>query len=174
MSATIDTWASRLGLLFGALVVAAWLAVAGSPGNAAAPTASIRLGALVNGELELSPLRRPILAGVGLRPGDRGETGTLRVRNVTPRRLSFALRTTVSQHELDSAAWIEVVDDGDTLLRAPLARTGDWSPKNLQLASGEKRELDVRIWLPQDAPEGWQAARGDAMLELASHPRQVP
>jgi hypothetical protein len=173
MSATIDTWAGRLGLLFGALVVAGWIALAGSPGTSAAPTASIRLGALVNGELELSPVERPILAGVGLRPGGRGETGTLRVRNVTPRALSFALRTTVTQHELDSAAWIEVVDDGAALLRAPLGDTKEWSPKNLHLASGEKRELDVRIWLPEDAPEGWQAARGDAMLELASHPGQI-
>lgn len=173
MSATIDTWTSRLGLLAGALVVAAWLATFGRPAAAPEPAASIRLGALVNGELELSPLGKPVLDSHGLRPGGRGESGTLRVRNQTPRALSFALRTTAAQRELDRAAWLEVTDGRATLLRTTLARSHAWSANRLQLASGESRALDVRVWIPEDAPDGWQAARGDATVVFSSAREQA-
>jgi hypothetical protein len=168
MSATIDTWTGRLGLLAGALVVAAWLATAGRPAAAPEPAASIRLGALVNGELELSPLGKPVLSGSGLRAGGRGESGTLRVRNQTPRSLSFALRTTAAQRELDRAAWIEVTHGRATLLRTTLAGSHAWSARTLRLASGESRALEVRVWIPADAPDGWQAARGETSVVLSS------
>lgn len=186
MSATIDTWISRLGFIAGACAVAAWLALVGTPGTAAAPAASIRLGALVNGELELTlrpdaadralvpldelatTIAKPVLDGDGLRAGGPGERGTLRVRNQTPRALSFAIRTTSSSPELDRSAWIEVLDGDRPLLRTTLERSHAWSSQRLTLASGEARTLDLRIWIPEGAPAGWQAARGDASLVFSS------
>jgi hypothetical protein len=135
MSATIDTWTGRLGLLAGLLIVAAWLAVSGRPGDAPEPTASIRLGALVSGELEVSPLEKPVLADENLRAGGSEASGTLRVRNQTPRALAFAVRTSATERDLD-AAWLEVSDSGRTLLKTTLARSRAWTDKDLALASG--------------------------------------
>ena len=173
MSATIDTWTGRFGLLAGILVVAAWLAVAGRPGDAAEPAASIRLGALVNGELEISPLTKPVLESSKLRAGGRAATGTLRLRNVTPVRRDFALRTSASQRELDRSAQIEVADGDTTLLRTTLGRSRAWTGTGLRLAKGETRKLTVRVWIPKNAPDGWQAGRGDVTLEFRSAPEQT-
>lgn len=168
MSATIDTWTGRLGFLAGICAIAAWLAIAGRPGTAAEPAASIRLGVLVNGELALTPLAKPVLRSDELRPGDRGERGTLRVRNQTPRTLSFAVRTTSASRELDRTVRIEIVDAGRAIVRTSLAASHVWSGKKLTLASGESRTLGVRVWIPEHAPDGWQAARGDATLIFSS------
>lgn len=169
MSATIDTWTARLGLLFGALVVATWLAVSGRPADAPEPAASIRLGAIASGELDISPLEKPVLAADDLRAGGRGKSGTLRVRNITPRSAAFAIRTTGEKRELDSAAWIEITDGDRILLDASLAGSHAWTGKDLELASGETRELEVRVWIREDA-DGWQAGRGDLTLELSRTP----
>jgi len=170
MSATIDTWTGRVGLLAGALLVVSWLAFTGRPGAAPDPTASIRLGALASGELEISPLGKPILATGALRANGHPQRGTLRVRNQTPRRLDFALRTTATERDLDEAAWIEVSDGSATLVHAPLRQVRRWSARNLSLASGEGRRLDVRVWIPKDAPDTWQAGRSNLTLEFSSNP----
>src|SRR5688500_5351607 len=117
MSATIDTWTGRIGFLSGICAVAAWLLVAGSPAQAPEPTASIRVGTLASGELDVSPLGKPVLAGSGLRPGGRAETGHARIRNQTPSRLTVALRTVAVHEELDGSAWIEVADHGQPIVR---------------------------------------------------------
>ena len=186
MSATINTWTSRLGFIAGACAVAAWLAVVGTPGTAAAPAAGIRVSTPVNGELDLTlrphaadrtlvpldelaaTLAKAVLDGDGLRAGGRGERGTLRVRNQTPRALSFAIRTTSRSPELDRSVWIEILDGDRPLVRTTLERSHAWSSEELTLASDEARTLDVRVWIPAGAPAGWQAARGDVSLEFSS------
>jgi hypothetical protein len=166
MSATIDTWTGRLGLLLGFCTVAAWLAIAGKPAAAPAPSASIRLGTLATGELDISPLRRPVIDSSGLRPGADAEAGTVRIRNQTPGDLDVALRTTASQKELDRLARIEVAAGRRTIVRGPLRSTRSWSHTTIHLAPGETRRLHARVWIPSAAPDGWQAARGDVTLEL--------
>jgi hypothetical protein len=166
MSATIDTWTGGLGLLAGFCVVAAWLAIAGRPADAPSPSASIRLGTLATGELAIAPIGKPVLDGSALRPGDRGETGTVSIRNETPRALDVSLRTTAIQKELDRAGWIEVTDGGRAIVRTPLEDADAWSTSTVRLSPREGRRLRARIWIPSDAPDGWQAARGDLTLEF--------
>jgi hypothetical protein len=165
MSATIDTWTGGLGLLAGICAVAAWLAIAGTPADAPPPSASIRLGAVATGELAVSPLGKPVLAGPGLKPGNGGEEGTVTVRNQTPRTLDVSVRTTAIEKELDGSAWLDVSRRGRALVHAPLGETRAWSPTSIRLAPGTTRKLSARVWLPEDA-DGWQAARGDAMLQF--------
>jgi hypothetical protein len=169
MSATIDTWTGRLGLLTGIFAVAAWLVLTGKPAAAPAPAASVRVAALVNGELGMEPLGEPILRDSSLRPGRRGASGTLRVRNQTPLAADFAVRTKSTDGDLDGAGWIEIADGGKRLLRTTLATSHAWSAQTLRLASGESRKLRVRVWIPDRAPDGWQAARGDVSLEFSSN-----
>lgn len=166
MSATIDTWTGRLGLLVGFCVVAAWVAIAGQPADAPAPSASIRLGTLATGELAISPIGKPVLEGSALRPGGRGEAGTVAIRNETPKALEVALRTSAIQKELNGSAWIQVKDGGDTIMRTRLANSQAWSKTFIRLDSGEATRLNARVWIPKGAPEGWQAARGDLTLEF--------
>ena len=168
MSATIDTWTGRFGLLAGFLLVATWLAFAGRPGMAPAPAASVRVTTLVSGELSISPPTQAVLNGHGLRPGGEPKTGSLRVRNQTPVALGFALRAQSPEHDLDRSLWIEVTDGEDTLVRTTLGRARAWSPEVLRLRSGQSRELEVRAWIPEDAPDGWQAGRAGVILEFSS------
>ncbi|HEU0024480.1 MAG TPA: hypothetical protein VFQ12_07610 [Thermoleophilaceae bacterium] len=166
MRATIDIWTGGLGLLAGFCAVAAWLAIAGQPADAPPPSASIRLGALATGELAISPLEKPVLAAADLRPGQAGEEGTVTIRNQTPRALEVSLRTSAVTRELDRSAWIDVAERGRSIVREPLGGTRSWSPAAVRLAPGEKRTLSARVWIPERAEDGWQAARGDAMLEF--------
>ena len=166
MSATIDTWTGRLGLLAGFCIVAAWIALAGRPADAPAPSASIRLGTLATGELAISPIGRPVLEGSALRPGGRGESGTVKIRNETPTALNVSLRTSAIQKELNRSAWIQVTDGSETIIKTRLADARRWSNGSVLLKPGEGRRLDARIWIPADAPEGWQAGRGDLTLEF--------
>lgn len=166
MSATIDTWTGRLGLLAGFCIVAAWVALAGRPADAPAPSASIRLGTLATGELAISPIGKPVLEGSTLRPGGRGETGTVSIRNETPTALDVSLRTSAIQRELNRSAWIHVTDGGETVVRTRLADASRWSNSSILLKPGEGRRLEARIWIPSDAPEGWQAGQGDLTLEF--------
>lgn len=166
MSATIDTWTGRLGLLTGFCLVAAWIALAGRPADAPAPSASIRLGTLATGELAISPIGKPVLEGTALRPGGPGETGAVSIRNETPKALDVSLRTSAIQKELNGSAWIQVTDGGDTILRTRLRDAHAWSRSTLHLNPGEGSRLNARIWIPAGAPEGWQAARGDLTLEF--------
>ena len=168
MSATIDTWTGRIGFLAGILLVATWLAFAGRPGMAPEPSASVRVGTLVSGELSISPATKAVLNGHGLRPGGEPKTGSLRVRNQTPVALGFALRAQAPEHDLDRSLWIEVSDGEDTLVRTTLGEARAWSPKVLRLRSGQARKLDVRVWVPADAPDGWQAGRAGVILEFSS------
>jgi hypothetical protein len=166
MSATIDTWTGGIGLLTGFCVIAAWLAIAGKPADAPAPSAEIRLGTAATGELAVSPLGRPVLHSTDLRPGEGEASGTVSLRNETPRRLDVAVRATSTQDELDGSAWIELVRANRSFLRSPLGRAHRWSSETLALAPGELRRLAVRVWLPGDATDGWQAGRGDVTLEF--------
>ena len=166
MSATIDTWTGRLGLLVGFCVVAAWIAFAGRPADAPAPSASIRLGTLATGELAISPIGKPVLEGAALRPGGRGESGSVNIRNETPKALDVSLRTSAIQKELNGSAWIQVSGGGETLVRAPLEDAHAWSKNSVRLSPAEGRSLTARIWIPAGASEGWQAARGDLTLEF--------
>lgn len=170
MSATIDTWTGRLGLLAGVLAVAAWFAITGRPADAPEPPAHLRLGVLASGELDISPLGKPMLATEELRAGGPAESGTLRVRNQTPRKLAFAVRTTALGRELDRVARIELRDGDTTLLDTTLARSRAWTDRDLELASGETRELEARVWIPKGAPDEWQAGRGDVTIEFSSSP----
>lgn len=166
MSATIDTWTGRLGLLVGFCVVAAWIAFAGQPADAPAPSASIRLGTLATGELAISPIGKPVLEGTALRPGGRGETGSVAIRNETPKPLDVSVRTSAIQKELNGSAWIQVTDGNDTILRTRLRNAHAWSRSTLRLNPGQGTRLNARIWIPSGAPDGWQAARGDLALEF--------
>jgi hypothetical protein len=166
MRATIDTWTGGLGLIAGFCAIAAWLAIAGRPADAPSPPASIRLGTLATGELAISPIGKPVLESDALRPGGRGETGAVEIRNETPRTLDVAVRTSAIQKELDGSGWIAVTDDGRPVVRTPLARAQAWSKRPVRLAPGEERELSARVWIPAGARDGWQAARGDLTLEF--------
>lgn len=166
MSATIETWTGGLGLIAGFCAIAAWLVIAGRPADAPSPSASIRLGTLATGELGISPIRKPVLSGSELRPGARGEAGAVTIRNETPRSLDVALRTTAIEKELDGSAWIEVTDGARTITRTLLARAGVWTSEPIRLRPDEARRLRARVWIPEDAADGWQAARGDVTLEF--------
>lgn len=171
MSATIDTWTGRLGLLSGFALVAAWIAVAGSPASVPEPPASMSLGASPSAELEISGIgRKPIVAASNMRADGRVRTGTISVRNLTPASLAFAMRTSYPQRELDRSAWISLADGDETLFRSTLGKSQAWSAKNLHVDSGAERELTVKVWIPKDAPDGWQAARADVRLEFSSTP----
>jgi len=168
MRATIDTWTGRLGLLAGFCAVAAWLLLAGPPADAPSPSASIRLSTLAAGELSVAPLGKPVLITSDLRPGTRGESGTVSIRNQTPSTLDVSLRTSQIERELDRSAWIEVADRGHTVLRSPLARARSWSAVPVRLAPTETHRLRARVWIPDGAADGWQAAHGDLTLEFRS------
>jgi len=170
MSATIDTWTGGLGLLAGFCAIAAWLLIAGTPANAPSPSASIRLGTLATGELGITPLGKPVLASTDLRAGRDGAAGSVRVRNQTPVPLAVAVRTSAIRDELDRSAWIQVADGGRSVLRTTLGDARSWSPTTLRLAPGEGRRLDARVWIPENAPDGWQAARGETTLEFRGKP----
>ena len=169
MSATIDTWVGRFGLLLGFSVIAAWLAIGGRPAEAPAPSANIRLGTLATGELAVSPLRTPVLESRRLRPGT-GVDGAVSIRNETPKTLEVAVRTTAIQDELGGSGWIEIRDGAMRLVHARLDRARAWSSETVRLAPSEGRRLRARVWIPADAEDGWQAARGDLMLEFRGRP----
>jgi hypothetical protein len=166
MRATIDTWIGGLGLLTGFCLIAAWLAIAGRPADAPAPSAEIRLGTAATGELAISPLREPVLKTSDLRPGDGGASGIVNLRNETPRPLDVAVRATAVQKELDGSAWIELSYGDRPLMRSVLRSAHDWSPRTIHLDPGQDRNLAAQVWLPEDARDGWQAARGDLTLEF--------
>lgn len=166
MSATIDTWAGGVGLAAGFCAVLAWLAFAGRPADAPAPSASVRLGAAARGELGVAPLGKPVLKSSTLRPGDGGAAGDLTIRNETPRRLAVSVRTTAVQKELDSTAWVAVESGNRTLLRRPLARAHGWSRKTVTMPSLATRRLRAQVWIPSGTRDGWQAAREDLTLEF--------
>ena len=170
MSATIDTWTGGLGLLAGFCAVAAWLLLAGLPAETPAPSASIHLGTLATGELGVTPLGKPVLASTDLRPGRGPESGTVGVRNQTPVPLAVSVRTSAVRDELDRSAWIQIADGERTLLRTRLGRTRSWSPTALRLAPDEARRLEARVWIPDGASDGWQAAKGEVTLELRGRP----
>lgn len=166
MSATIDTWTGRLGLAAGVCVVAAWLLIAGTPAAAPEPSASIRLGTLGSGELDVSPTGSPVLTASDLRPGHGAEEGTVRVRNQTPRPLDVGVRTSAVQRDLDASTRIEVTDGRRALLRGPLGQSRRWSQRTVRLLPDETRTLTARVWIPRGARDGWQAAHGDVTLQL--------
>jgi hypothetical protein len=171
MSATIDTWAGGLGLLAGFCAIAMWVALAGRPAEAPAPSASIRVAAAASGALAVTPLGQPVLHGAALRPGTPGESGMVSIRNQTPRPLDVSLRLTAIQGELDHSAWIEVSDGPATVLRTLLSRAHAWSSRTIGLAPGARRRLRARVWIPRGAADGWQAARGDLSLEFRGSAR---
>lgn len=166
MSATFDTWAGRLGLASGACAVAVWLAVAGMPATPPAPSASVRLGTLATGELDVSPLAKPVLAATSLRPGDGAASGAVRVRNQTARKVRVSLRTTAAGEELARSAWIEVRHGKRRLMRTSLAGSRTWSQATVGLDPGQARVLNARVWIPRQALDGWQAGRANPTLEF--------
>jgi len=168
MRATIHTWTGGLGLVTGFCLIAAWLAIVGRPADAPAPSAEIRLGTAAPGDLAVSPLRKPVLETADLRPGDGGTSGTVNVRNRTQSPLDVAVRATAIQKELDGSAWIELTHGDRPLMRTALDQAHGWSSRTLHLGPGQDRNLAAQVWLPKDAPDGWQAARGDLTLELRS------
>ena len=122
------------GLALAAVLVAGWRVPAGG-GTLGAEATFV---AAPPGELTAEPAGLPARARAA--PGRRRRDGTLRVRNISPRRQRVRVRMAPSNRDLDRALYVELTSSGGRRLAAgPLGRLRRPSARALSIAPGKPR-----------------------------------
>ncbi len=162
--------ARAAGALLG-LTLAVTLLLVSRPGavGAGAPAAvSVRIAPV--GELEVVPLPpQPLLEARALRPGGPHAVGAFAVRNQTGEDLAVALRADVDSTALNGLLEVRVRSGGRLLSESSLESLRV-RPLRLQLASGQRADLRLEAWLPEQVLSGYEGA----LVEITLTPRLWP
>jgi hypothetical protein len=125
--------------------------------------ADARFTALPPGELVVEP-EATFLKARRLRPGGPAATGSLRVRNISPRSVAVRGVALPSSGDLDSRLRVELRQGDDELFSGRLGRLRRGTAR-MRLLPDEERRVEARAWLPAGTA-GHEGAAVDVTLEL--------
>lgn len=161
----IEAYVRRAGVAAGIALVAVLVLAFRVPDGRGTLGADVIMSISPTGELGLSK-SGPFMSVTGLRPGGsfRGETT---VHNQTGKRLAIHLRALPDSRDLDRVLRVDVTAGGTTLFRGPLGGLRGRT-RAFELASGERRALRVRAFLPRGLKRGYAGRIESVPLELSS------
>ena len=127
------------GLVLAAALVSGWRVPSGG-GTLGAEAAFV---AVPPGELTAEPA--VFLRARELRAGGDTAKGTLRVRNISPRRQRVRVRMEPSNRDLDRALYVQLTSGGRRIAAGQLGRLRRPSRRSLSIAPGESAAIDARM-----------------------------
>ena len=171
MSTRSKRWVRLAGLLIGCGLSFGFVLSTRPPENGGPPPASLRMDFGSTDELLVSERGRFGVAP-DLRPGvlEGAARGRAKVRNPTDATLAVRLRAHPSIRDLDNLLQVAATVGGKPLFRRTLGELRAWSEERFNLARGQGRTLELRVWLPASVSDGYQARAADVTLQLRADP----
>jgi hypothetical protein len=158
-------WAGRAGLPIGlalaALAVTGWVMPAGDPPGGMRLT----LTAAPTGEIDVAPVRRPILRTGPLRPGDSARA-TAVLTNLTGETRRVQIRIAGAPRELGRTVTVAADVGAHEARSQPLGSAGAWGD-GVEIAPGARVRMGLRFSLPARA-KGYEDRSADLRMELRS------
>jgi hypothetical protein len=155
--------AFALGIVVALAAVVAWRV---PPGHGVLG-ADVIVASANTGEVHTDPVG-PFLSAAGLQPSAEADAVVeeLALTNISALPQVVRLRALPDGSDLDGVLWISIDADGTELFRGPLGELRSASPGSVTIASGQTRTLEVEVWIPRDAGDGFRGRIVAIDLEL--------
>jgi hypothetical protein len=165
LEAQLQRWIRPAAFVAGLLVVAVMVGRLGVSSTGRTLGGELRVALSPSGETEVSRLD-PFLVATNMRPGGSAAHGTVSVRNIGGKTLSFRVRARPARPDLDKLVRVELSAGGSALHRGTLGTLRSWSRRAFELESGRWKQIALRVWLPASVTGGYGGRIEDVGLEL--------
>ena len=165
---TNTVWLRR-GAFAAGLVAAATVAILGrlpAPHPGPLP-AQVKLTTMPTGELAVEPVG-PVAEANGLVPGEGALRARITLQSQVAAPLTVRVRQRPSLGDADSALRVSVRSGATRLYEGAAGGLRRPSPGAVRIPARGTVDLEVRAWLPDDAPAGWSGRRVTLPLEYVS------
>src|SRR3954447_19889264 len=153
-----------IGLAGAAILVLSWRL----PTTSGTLSADLTVSAPANGELAVAPVAAFVRA-TGMRPGSPAASGDVDVTNRTASSLNISLHATGQDRDLDVLTRVAIAVDKYKVFDGTLAELR--RPRlGFALDQGDTADVDVRVWLPADAGDGYRGRVEAVTLDFDGEP----
>jgi hypothetical protein len=157
-------WLRRGAFATGAVAAATLVAIGWLPSAGGALGLDVVLTATPTGELAVTPAGR-VASAKALQPGEGELRGRVTLTSEVGAAMTVRVRQRPSLGDADRALRVRLSSGARVLYDGSAGGLRRPAPRFLRIGPHGTTVLDVRAWLPRDAPEGWSGRSVTLPLE---------